>query len=217
MEQAADGPATKQPVRAETASDRRFAHGALFFFMVLLPAVFTALLPVAWTTLTREQGVVTATTHKHLLMVIPFSWNTVAEVNDVDLRTESGSWTRSQGRYGKSEDKASILLVGKHSLAKVPVDAERAQDTALLMKGFLQDGASTSRSFFTYADLTFSLIVGGLLTLLSASYLLLWGHRWYAALRARRKPAADIGEVDVRGIEGQRDGVTPDSDGRAGT
>lgn len=192
MEQAVDGPTTRQPVPSQSSSERRVAHGALFFFVVLLPAVFTALLPVAWTTLTREQGVVTATTHKHLLMVIPFSWNTVTGVTNVDLRTESGSWTRSQGQYGKVEDKASILLVGEHSLARVPVDAERAQYTAGLMEGFLQDETSTSRRFFTYADLTFSLIVGGLLTLLSASYLLLWVHRWYAAFRARSNPVAAI-------------------------
>ncbi len=192
MEQAVNGPTTRQPGSIQSSSERCFAHGALFFFMVMLPAVFTALLPVAWTTLTREQGVVTATTHKHLLMLIPFSWNTVAGVTNVDLRTESGSWTRSQGRYGKVEDRASILLVGKHDLARVPVDAERAQSTAGLMEGFLQDETSTSRRFFTYADLTFSIVVGGLLTLLSAGYLLLWVHRWYAALRARSEPVADI-------------------------
>ena len=63
MEQAVNGPTTRQPGSIQSSSERRFAHGALFFFMVMLPAVFTALLPVAWTTLTREQGVVTATTH----------------------------------------------------------------------------------------------------------------------------------------------------------
>jgi hypothetical protein len=186
------GPTTKRQVPSEPSSERRFAHGALFFFMVLLPAVFTALLPVAWTTLTREQGVVTATTRKHLLLVIPYSWDTVASVTSVELRTESGSWTRSQGRYGRSEDKASILLVGRQSLARVPVDAESAQDAARLMDDFLRGGTSTSVCFFTYADRTFSLIAGGLVTLVAVSYLLLWGLRLYAALRARGKRAAEI-------------------------
>lgn len=189
-EQPADRPRPDQPVPVPSSGERLFAHGALFFFMVLLPAVFTALLPVAWTTLTREKGVVTATTRRCLLMVVPFSWDVVAGVTKVDLDTESGSWTREIGRFSKSQDQAWILLAGEQRLARVPVDAERAGVTAGRMALFLEDETSTSTSFFTYADLTLSLVVGGLLTLLPASYLLLWGRRLASALRAREEPEA---------------------------
>ncbi|HRD97353.1 MAG TPA: hypothetical protein PLA97_13250 [Rubrivivax sp.] len=159
-------------------------HLLAVLFFILLPAAWTALMPVAWTSFTREGPVVTATTHKHLLLVVPYTWQTLRGVTGVDFDYESGTWTRSISTRTRSEDKAWIVLTGGPEKAVIPVDAEEAQDTARSMQAFLQDPNWASNSWFTYADFIFSLVASGVLTLLPLFYLSLWGLKAWLLWRA---------------------------------
>lgn len=175
----------------EPLKERIANHLLAILFFVLLPAAWTALMPVAWTSFSREGGVVTATTHKHLLFVVPYTWQTLRGVSGVDFDYESGAWTRTISTRTKSEDKAWIVLTGGSDRVVVPVDAQDAQETARSMESFLQDRNWASNSWFTYADVTFSLVAGGVLTLLPLFYFSLWGLKAWLAVRARHRAVAD--------------------------
>jgi hypothetical protein len=177
---AASGQARVEPLKERIAS-----HLLAFLFFVLVPAGWTALMPVAWTSFSREGEVVTVTTHKHLLLVVPYTWQTLRGVSDLDIDYESGTWTRSISTRTKSEDKAWIVLTNGREKAVVPVDAEKVRDTASSMESFLRDQNWVSNSWFTYADFTFSLVAGGVVTLLPLFYFSLWGLKAWLAVRAR--------------------------------
>lgn len=181
----AGGPKPVQPLKERLAN-----HLLAVLCFVLLPAAWTALMPVAWTSFAREGSVVTATTHKHLLLVVPYTWQTLRGVSGVDFDYESGTWTRSISTRTRSEDKAWIVLTGGLEKAVIPVDAEAAQETARSMASFLQNQAGAPQRWFTYADFTFSLLAGGAVTLLPLFYLSLWGLKAWLVLRARYRSVA---------------------------
>jgi hypothetical protein len=177
----------------EPLGDRIFGHAAALLFLVLLPAGFTFIAPVAWTNFTRHGGVVTATATTNLLFVIPFSRETVTGVRDVAFDFEGGGTSRSLNRYTKYEDKGWLIISGDTGRAVVPVAAVEGPDVAARITDFLGRPDMASLTVFTYAHRLFSLLVGGLVSLLTLCYLALWGLRLKIALTARRRRAATTG------------------------
>lgn len=187
--QGAAGTAPKEPL-----GDRVFNQVAALVFLVLLPAGFTFLAPVAWTSFTRHDGVVTATATTHLLFVIPFSRQTVTAVRDVAFDFESGGTSRSLNRYVKYEDKGWLIISGGSGRAVVPVAAADGPDVAARITDFLGRADMPSLTVFTYAHRLFSLLVGGLVTLLTVCYVALWALRLKVTLTARRRRATTTAE-----------------------
>jgi|WetSurMetagenome_2_1015567.scaffolds.fasta_scaffold31697_3 hypothetical protein len=175
--------------RREPLGDRIFNHAAALLFLVLLPAGLTFVAPVAWTSFARHDGVVVATATTNLLFVIPFSRETVTGVREVAFDFEGGGTTRSLNRYVKYEDKGWLVISGDSGRAVVPVAAVVGGDVAARVTDFLGRPDVPSLTIFTYAHRVFSLLVGGLVSLLTLCYVGLWGLQIKVALNARRRRA----------------------------
>ena len=187
--QGAAGTVPKEPL-----GDRVFNQVAALVFLVLLPAGFVPRTGGV-DEFTRHDGVVTATATTHLLFVIPFSRQTVTAVRDVAFDFESGGTSRSLNRYVSTpEDKGWLIISGGSGRAVVPVAAADGPDVAARITDFLGRADMPSLTVFTYAHRLFSLLVGGLVTLLTVCYVALWALRLKVTLTARRRRATTTAE-----------------------
>ena len=159
--------------------------GALFCFG--LPAAVTAIAPVSYLHLERwADKSVSAKAATCLFFCIPYRTQTLDNVTSADQRFHAGTY--SSDRAGdaanhnrtKSEDEAFIVLhQGEQTPAapdqaapkiEVPISPFSVKAKLALAQGFLKDESQTKLSLFCVANWKFSIIVGGLVSLLTVLY-----------------------------------------------
>lgn len=139
-----------------------------------VPALVTAIAPVSWVTLERQEGRVTAVAQTCLLFVVPFKTATVDPVTGFGDRHVAGTVTRKRrpgpDRETKSEDEGFLVIEGPGQSAEVsvsPVSLDGVLDKA---NGFLEDSQAAELRLFVVANWKFSVIGGGLSSLLTVLY-----------------------------------------------
>jgi hypothetical protein len=82
-----------------------------FLCCLVLPAFWTAIAPVSFTTLTREGGKVRAVARQNLFFVIPYRTGVVEDVQKVDDRFRQGevSYSRVNGDRRKTRSESEVV------------------------------------------------------------------------------------------------------------
>lgn len=146
---------------------------ALLVF-VGVPAAVTAIAPVSRIHLERQAGQVSARTSSCLLFVIPFRVQTIAPVTGFDQRHVSGTVSAHSRRTNrddvKSEDQAWLVVVSQDQRIEVPVSPADMPPVRKQAEEFLSNPQATELKLFVVANWKFSVIGGGLVSLLTVIY-----------------------------------------------
>lgn len=144
-------------------------------FCVGIPALVTAIAPVSWVSFQRDAGGVRARVQTCLLFVVPFKTIVVEPVLEVNELTITGS-TRIQRRTGtdrkyKADDEGQLLISGPDQLAEVQVSPVDLKAVLGKVNTFLAQPDASELKLFVVANWKFSVLGGGLVTLLTVLYL----------------------------------------------
>lgn len=144
-------------------------------FFVGVPALVTAIAPVSWVKFERRDGTVTATTRVCLLFVVPYKTKIVSPVTGIGERFVGGSYSRERrsggDRVTKSEDEGFLVIQGADLTAEVPVTPFNLKSVIEQSEAFLKDAQATELKLFVVANWKFSVIGGGLISLLTVLYI----------------------------------------------
>lgn len=141
-----------------------------------LPALVTAIAPVSWVRFHREDGHVTATAKTCLLFVVPYRTVVVHSPVHAGRRDVSGTYARTKrgaGQrdvYTKSEDEGFLVIEGAEQFAEVPVTPHDLKSVIEKSQAFLDNPQATELKMFVVANWKFSIIAGGLVSLLTVLY-----------------------------------------------
>lgn len=137
-----------------------------------IPAVVTALAPVAWVKFERHGERVTAKASTCLYFVIPYKTQTIDPVASVGRDFKGGS-TRTERRNGRnekiqSEDQGFLVIrgEGENQEARVPVTPFNLDSVLERSNAFLTNPQATELKLFVVANWKFSVLCGGLAMLL---------------------------------------------------
>lgn len=137
-----------------------------------VPALVTAMAPVAWVKFERHGERVSAQAKVCLYFVIPFKTFTIEPVTEVGRDFKGGS-TRTERRNGRvekheSEDQGFLVIKGasEGQEAVVPVTPFNLDSVLERSKTFLADPQATQLKMFVVANWKFSVLCGGLAMLM---------------------------------------------------
>lgn len=157
-----------------SASGGFFVQFVGFLCCLVMPAFWTAIAPVSFTTLTREGGKVRAVARQNLFFVIPYRTGVVEDVQKVDDRFRQGevSYSRVNGdrRKTRSESESFLVLHGEGGPVEVSVSPVNVKTTVKKAEDFLNDPTQTKVRLLTVANWKFSVIGGVFATLLAMLY-----------------------------------------------
>lgn len=186
MNEAADGlPAEGQPQRKKRRPKSRlrkaggFVFSLLlgFFFFVGFPAAVTAIAPVSWVTFERTAGQVNAQAKTCLFFFIPYRSRTIESVDRISTRFVAGEYSddssRRRSEQTKSEDQGFLVIHSQDQAIDVPVSPVNLKTSMQQARDFLDQPNATQLQLFLVANWKFSVIAGGLLSLLTVLYLVL--------------------------------------------
>ncbi len=168
-----------QPTRSLAARIGTFLFQQLLALAVFVgfPALVTAIAPVSWVTFERHDGRVTATTRTCLLFVVPYKHQTVEPVVGLGDRLVEGTYSRERrkgrDRYTKSEDEGFLVIRGPGQTVEVSVTPHNLESVVERSETFLDDPQARELKLFVVANWKFSMIVGGLLSLLTVLYVVI--------------------------------------------
>jgi hypothetical protein len=158
-----------------TAGGGFFVHLIGFMCCLVMPAFWTAIAPVSFTTMTRESGKVRAVARQNLFFVIPYRTSVVEDVQNVDDRFHQGEIvrTRINGERHKhrSESESFLAIYGTGEPVELPVSPLNAKSTVSKAEDFLRDPRQARIRLITVANWKFSVIGGVFVTLLAMLYL----------------------------------------------
>ena len=154
-----------------------FVVTQLFVLLVFVgvPALVTAIAPVAWVSFERREGDVSATAQVCLLFFVPYQTMHVSPVTRVSDRVHAGSvrYDRSRkvnDREVKAEDSGFLVIHGPDQSAEVPLTPFNLKSVVEQVNTFLQDPQATELKLFVVANWKFSILGGGLASLLTILY-----------------------------------------------
>jgi hypothetical protein len=135
-----------------------------------IPALVTALAPVAWVKFERQGERVSAQAKVCLYFIIPYKTATIDPVVDVGRDFKGGS-TRVERRNGRnekitSEDQGFLVIRGESEEFPVPVTPHNLDSVLERSNAFLKDSQATELKMFVVANWKFSVFCGGLAMLL---------------------------------------------------
>jgi hypothetical protein len=168
----------RAPRRKQRWRDWLFGQALAFLFCVLFPAFVTAVAPISTVSFVRENAVVSAVANTKLLFLIPYRIQRVNEVIGIDDRFTAGKVERRPGKNStRSEDQAFLVIHGEDATAEVPVTPFNIDSVSERATAFLNDAEAKSLSMTVVANWKFSVIAGGLISLLTVLYVvgLAWG------------------------------------------
>ena len=149
-----------------------------------VPALVTAIAPVSWLKFERNGQQVVAQAKTCLLFIIPYKTRMVESVTAIDSRIKTGSVTRHRrsgpDKYTKSEDEGFLIIKGANQTAEVSVDPNDLESVTEKVNDFLQDKEEQELKLFVADHWTFSVIVGGIASLLTILYI---GGLCYGSIR----------------------------------
>ena len=139
------------------------------------PAFVTGIAPVSWVHFTRHDDQVSATTQTCLLFLIPYKTTNVRSVVSIGDRIAQGTVTQERrsgqpNRRTKAEDEGFLVVQGENETVEVPVTPFNLESVVERSEAFLNDPQSTELRLFVVANWKFSIIAGGLVSLLTVLY-----------------------------------------------
>jgi hypothetical protein len=181
---------------------RIVAHAFLLLLCVGLPAAVTWMAPVTVVELSRQGPDVSAKVVNCLFLAIPYRETSINPVTKAEDELHRGETTfRTENRDGRNvrvkekvEDEAYLILSGPSGTAKVPVSPANIKEVLDQTRVFLATADQPKLRFKAVANWTFSVLVGGLLTLITILYLLVMA--WKALsfpIRLLRMTPGEIG------------------------
>jgi hypothetical protein len=152
-------------------------HVIALVFCVLFPAFVTAVAPVSWIRFEHHGETVSAKTRTCLFFFVPYKSATFDSVVGVRDRFVRGSLEERPGKTEKrrSEDEGFLVIQGsdRHGndqAVEIPVTPLDIKSVAQRADAFLADPQSTELRLFVVANWKFSVIAGGLVSLLTVLY-----------------------------------------------
>jgi len=176
----------QQPVAAQrhrsaaAARERRFAYFIGLIVCVGLPGFITAIAPVSWIRLERQDGEVMATAKTCVWFFFPYRTVVVRPLVGIDDRHIAGTPLdrdafgeryRSLNNRTKSEDEAMLILHGIDDSVEIPVSPASIDSARERCLAFLEDPQASSEQLFVVANWKFGILIGGLMSLLTILYL----------------------------------------------
>lgn len=145
-----------------------------FGVFVGFPALFTAIAPVSWVKFERHGERVSATTRTCLLFVVPYRRARIEPVEGIGDRFIAGAYARRptsrRERETRSEDEGFLVIRGGDQAAEISVSPVNLDSVVKQSEAFLEDANSTELKLFVVANWKFSVIGGGLVSLLTVLY-----------------------------------------------
>lgn len=139
------------------------------------PAFWTFAAPVSWITYERHDDRVVARTKTCLLFVVPFKKQTVDPVVGIGEHIHRGEIHRERrkgrDRQTRSEDEGFLEIHGPEGTAEVSVTPFNLKSVQERSVAFLNDPAAKELTLFVVANWKFSVLGGGLISLLTVLYI----------------------------------------------
>ena len=141
-----------------------------------IPVLVTAIAPVSRVHLERHGERVSATAKTYLLFVVPYKTRQVETLTAVGDRFAEGTVRRerrsgaNRDRYVKSEDEGFLVLESASDKVEVSVSPVDLESTVQRVQDFVDDKQSTTLDLFLVANWKFSILMGGLTSLLTVLY-----------------------------------------------
>lgn len=167
---------TKKPRKRDSTETMIVQLLALLCF-VGLPALVTTMAPVSWIKLQRTGDRVSARAKTCLFFFIPFRSVVIDPVTQVGRRTISGSVRLAERRkdrdvYRRSEDEGFLVIQGSDKSAEIPVTPFNLSSVIEKSESFLKNPQAAELKMFVVANWKFSVIAGGLASLLTLVYVI---------------------------------------------
>lgn len=163
---------------------RLVSHVAALLFCVGLPAAFTALAPVATIDFERAGPGVAVKVTSYLLFIIPYRRQALPEVNRISDEFRRGkTYVETVERNGRqvretrrNDDEAYLVLAGYGQSIRLPVSPANIQTVRQRAEQFLAEPEPPAMRLRTVPNWKFSVLAGGVLSLLTLIYLgvLVW-------------------------------------------
>lgn len=145
-------------------------------FCLLFPALVTGIAPVSWIEFHRQGGQVAAHVDICTLFFIPYRSVTIDPVIGIDNRFIAGHVTprdHHHDRATRSEDEAYLIIHGANEQSiNVPVSPVNIQQVKERVENFRTQSQDEELKLFVVANWKFSIIAGGLVSLLTVLYAL---------------------------------------------
>lgn len=173
-----------------------FGHAIAFVGCVLFPGFVTAVAPVSWVRFERTGENVSAKAQVCAFFVVPYRTMVIDPVVGVGDRFVAGHITdsdRRRNRNVRSEDEAFLEIHGKDESFSVPVTPFNIESISRRAHEFLDDPSSTELRMTVVANWKFSVIGGGLVSLLTVLYVVGVGLSILAVPSRLLKRVAGIG------------------------
>lgn len=148
------------------------SHLFVAFFCVGFPGFCTAVAPVSWVKFQRTGDRVSARAQVCVFFVIPYKTLVVDSVESIGDRFKGGTESRQRrsgttDRVTKSEDQGFLVIHGADQVAEVPVTPFNLKSVVKRSEAFLKEPQATELKMFVVANWKFSVIMGGLTSLLT--------------------------------------------------
>lgn len=158
--------------KKKTLGSRVFNQFIAFLFCVLFPGFVTAIAPVSWITFVRKGDHVAAEAKICVFFFLPYQTKRVDPVLGIGDRFVAGKLDRKTGSRDsvRSEDEAFLLIHGESASASVPVTPFNIKSVTRKAQAFMDDKQAASLRLFVVANWKFSVIMGGLVSLLTVLY-----------------------------------------------
>jgi len=167
----ASPPPTPPP---RTLTGKVVSHIIGLLFCVGLPVLVTAIAPVTWLRLERQGDQVSARAEVCCLFFIPYKTRVIESVTELGQRSQSGSYTQHRrsgpDRYTRSEDQGFLILRGPTQEIEAEVTPHDIDAVEEKVEAFLKDPNAGGLKLFLVANWKFSVIAGGLVSMLTLLY-----------------------------------------------
>jgi len=151
-----------------------FAQLLALAVFVGFPAFLTAVAPVSWVLFERDDGQVAATAKTCLLFLVPYKTTRAHAVTHIGDRFVAGTVSRERrngrSQETRSEDQGFLVIQGNGAPAEVAVSPHDIESVIRRAEEFLHDPQAKELKLFVVANWKFSVIAGGLASLLTLLY-----------------------------------------------
>lgn len=155
-----------------TLAGHLVAHLIGFLVCVAAPAALTAMAPASWIKFQRQGDHVIARADTCVFFIIPYRTLIVDPVTELSDRTKTGSITRHRrsgtDKYTQAETEGFLSITGPNGGGDVSVTPHNLEDVLTKSQDFLKNPQANELKLFVVANWKFSVIAGGLMSLLTA-------------------------------------------------
>jgi hypothetical protein len=163
---------TRPTSRQATPGGQRFAYTIGFIFCVMFPAFVTLIAPVSTLTLSWDGEQVEASTTRFVYLVVPYATTTLSDVRSADTALRPAHTEPEPGRSSSTtvEGEAHLQLSGPQGQLTIPISPINVESAQRSVEAFLAQPNRAGLRLLAVANWKFSVIAGGLLSLLTLLY-----------------------------------------------